>query len=104
MKITGSDFNSIYSRRINNNTVGGKVRKSEFSAILNAESTGAKDSVAISSGKNISDDEFVAALGRKISADVRSGSSLSDMRNIKEQIALGTYDININDIAKKILP
>lgn len=103
MKITGSDFNSIYSRRINNNIASSKVKKSEFSAVLNAESMGAKDSVAISSGRNMNDDEFIASLSRKISADVRSGSSLNDMRNIKEQIALGTYDINVNDIAKKIL-
>ncbi len=99
MKISGSGLSGIYSLN-KNNIRNGKLKEKSFNSALN---TVAQDSVTISGDRDMSDEEFAAALGRRISSEVRAGASAQDMSDIKQQIALGTYDINVNDIIKKII-
>ena len=100
MKIT-SDYNNLYSGRLNRSEVKGT---SNFAQELSKASSAASvDSVQISTRRTTSDDEFVKSLSSKISSEVKNGTPAEELSDIKRQIALGEYDINANEIAKKIM-
>ena len=77
-----------------------KTEKSSFQTMMSGE---INDSIQIASGKSMSDDEFIQSLSANLSNQVKAGHSALDLNDIKQQIALGEYDINASDIAKKIL-
>jgi len=74
---------------------------------------GSSDSVAksadfdkISIGKDEggrSDAQLIAALKKSIMSDLMVGASEQKLNDLRQQIALGEYDVNPSDIAKKML-
>ncbi|QAT42017.1 flagellar biosynthesis anti-sigma factor FlgM [Aminipila luticellarii] len=97
MKITGNYFNSpINKKNIPNQTGTGKVSFSE-----NLRN---RDSITISASKEqVAEAQFVDTLRSRISAEVKAGVSDEKLESLKEQIAKGEYELNANEIAKKIL-
>ncbi|MGN1349852.1 MAG: flagellar biosynthesis anti-sigma factor FlgM [Anaerovoracaceae bacterium] len=104
---SGNDFRSIMSAG-NVKTSGERngpgrtesVESAGFAETLQGKIT---DRIEISSEKNMSDEELIRRLGKIISSEVREGHSAADISNVKQQLALGEYDINPAEIAKKIL-
>lgn len=103
MKINAND-NINYRIFSNENMLrktGGK-EKAGTSSIDSTLGTARMDTVSF--GKNdMSDNEFIKKLSGDISAEVKAGKSDEYLNDIKQRIALGTYDINAGDIADKIL-
>lgn len=110
MSIVSNDMNAIYQ-----NAYLAEKRMSSFSSktentdklsgnsFQNTLNNTRTDSVSIGGSLTMSDDEFVSRLSSDISNEVKAGKSESYLNSIKQQIALGDYDINADDIAGKIL-
>ena len=104
---SGNNFRSIMSSQSvaghNSAKKTGTVGKTGSAGFSEIMSRTFSDSIQIGARKTMSDDEFVKSLGAKLSNEVRAGNSMSDINSVKQQIALGEYDINPSEIAKKIL-
>ncbi len=63
------------------------------------------DSISISQTEKpvLDDSQFINALKAQISAEVQKGSSEYKLSDLSRQVALGEYDINPADIARKIM-
>lgn len=97
MKITGNYFNS-------------PVEKKAIQKQNNVEQTAFKnqpqsvDTITISASKDtIAENQFVNALRNQLSSEVKAGTSPQEVDTISDQVAKGEYEINANEIAKKIL-
>ena len=63
------------------------------------------DKVTIGADKKtgLSDAQFVAQLKKGILAEIQAGAPEYKLDDLKQQIALDEYDVNVPDIARKIL-
>lgn len=63
------------------------------------------DKITIASSQNagISDAQFVSQLKRGILSDIQAGAPEYKLDDLRQQIALGEYDVNIPDIIRKML-
>lgn len=97
MKITGN----YYSPQVAKNNIGSKLK---------AEKPGFKqqisnmDSITINAPKGkLEETKFISALKTEISADIKTGKTPEELDAIADKISRGTYVINADEIAKKIL-
>lgn len=97
MKITGNYFAS-------------QIEKKTIQKTNNAEPTAFKgklpsvDTITISASKeSVAESQFINALKNQISSEVKVGASPQKLGSISDQVAKGEYEINANEIAKKIL-
>ena len=104
---SGNNFASVYSAASSAKSSGvnkkenvGQTDSVSFSDMI---SRGSVDSISIDSNKTSDDGDFVKALSADISNDVKAGYSPAELGAVKQQIALGEYDINAADVARKIL-
>ena len=51
----------------------------------------------------IPDEQFVSQLKKSIIAEIQAGAPEYKLDDLKQQIALDEYDVNVPDIARKIL-
>ena len=86
-----------------------KVGKTSFADVLSsaiktsgAEST-EKVADTISISATPSNDEFAEKLSAKLSSEVKQGHSAAELAELRNRIAMGTYEIDAKEIAKKIL-
>ncbi len=110
MSIVSNDMNAIYQnsylaeKRLN--AFSSKTENTDrlsghsFQSTLSNTRT---DSISIGGNGSMNDDQFISRLSSDISNEVKAGKSESYLNSIKQQIALGDYDINADDIAGKIL-
>jgi anti-sigma28 factor (negative regulator of flagellin synthesis) len=61
------------------------------------------DRITIDANQTLSDEQFIKQLSKKISDEVKAGASQAELEDLKRQIALGEYDIDVDDIVSKIL-
>jgi anti-sigma28 factor (negative regulator of flagellin synthesis) len=96
MKITGNYFNS-------------QLEKKAIQKPNNVEQTASKnqsqsvDTITISASKDTVENQFISALKNQISSEIKAGTPSQELGTISEQVAKGEYEINANEIAKKIL-
>ena len=64
-----------------------------------------RDKITIESAQPtaLSDAELVAQLKRSILNDIQAGADMHKLNDIKKQIALDAYDVNIPEVVKKIM-
>jgi len=65
----------------------------------------AGDKITIGSNQApaLSDAEFIAQLKKNILSEIQAGAPEHKLADLKQQIALDEYDVNIPDIVKKIM-
>lgn len=98
MKITGNYFASQIEKKTiqkPNNTDQAAYKNKAQSVDTITISSASKDSVA--------DNQFINALKNQISSEVKAGVSPQELNTISDQVSKGEYEINANEIAKKIL-
>jgi anti-sigma28 factor (negative regulator of flagellin synthesis) len=78
-------------------------KKTDKAGFADALSKVMSDSIQINSNQNLSDEQFIRQLSKKISDEVKAGTSQAKLDEIKRQIALGEYEIDVDDIVGKIL-
>ncbi len=99
MKITSNNYYHLQSS-INNQK---KVSQPSFSNVLNAKSKNC-DQIIISSKTNqTNSDSFTNNLTNNICEEVRTNTSDEKLESLKNEIASGTYKIDIDEIAKRML-
>lgn len=99
MKITPNNYYHLQSS-INNQK---KVSQPSFSNVLNAKSKNC-DQIIISSKTNqTNSDSFTNNLTNNICEEVRTNTSDEKLESLKNEIASGTYKIDIDEIAKRML-
>ncbi len=84
----------------------GELKKAKDPSMNKLENKKEKfDSISISqTEKPIMDDsQFMSSLKAQISAEVQRGSSEYKLSDLSRQIALGEYDINPAEVARKIM-
>lgn len=92
MKITNNNLYNLYNNNIS--------QKHSFDISKNSSKF---DTIEINSDMSISDKKFIGEVSSKISKDVRIGNSNQKIDDIKKQIEEGTYEIDINNIVKKMM-
>ena len=70
-----------------------------------APKTSAGDKITIASNQvpALTDAEFIAQLKKTILSEIQAGAPEHKLADLRQQIALDEYDINIPDIVKKIM-
>jgi len=70
-----------------------------------ASKSAARDKITITSTQShaLSDAEFMAQLKKSILSDIQAGAPEHKLSDLKQQIALDEYDINISDIVRKMM-
>jgi hypothetical protein len=63
-----------------------------------------KITIASNDKNGIPDAQFIMQLKKSILAEIQAGSPEHKLDDLKQQIALNQYDINIPDIVRKIMP
>lgn len=53
--------------------------------------------------EGLSDAQFIAQLKKGILSDIQAGASERKLDDLRQQIALGEYDVNASDVAKRIM-
>ena len=66
-------------------------------------SVGDKITIGSNQAPALSDAEFIAQLKKTILSEIQAGAPEHKLADLKQQIALDEYDINIPDIVKKIM-
>ena len=63
------------------------------------------DKLTIESSQNtaLSDAEFIAQLKKNILSEMQAGASERKLNDLKQQIALDEYDINVPEVVRKIM-
>ena len=61
-----------------------------------------KITIAASQGE-VSDAQLIAQLKKSLSAEIQAGASERKLDDLRQEIALGEYDVNIPDIIRKML-
>lgn len=71
----------------------------------NADRGSGFDQIMISRSETekVSDDQFVNMLKKQLSSEVKAGASSYALDDLQRQIALGQYDINASDIARRLI-
>lgn len=97
MKITGNYFNTQINKK---NTQG----PAETSKPVYKKLVQNRDSITINASKEqIAEAQFVNSLKSQIAAEVRTGASAEKLDCLAQHISKGEYEINANDIVKKLL-
>ena len=84
-------------------------KKQNFSKDTSASESTAKasavDKITIeqSPGAALSDAEFIAQLKKNILSEIKAGAPEHKLGDLKQQIALDEYDVNIPDIVRKLM-
>ena len=70
-----------------------------------AEKSSGRDKITIASNQSgeITDAQFIAQLKKSIISDIQAGAPEHKLNDLKQQIALDEYDVNISDIIRKIM-
>lgn len=97
--------------KIMGNYFASQIEKKAIQKPSNAEQTAYKnkaqsvDTITISSASkdSVGDSQFITALKNQISSEVKAGVSPQELNSISDQVSKGEYEINANEIAKKIL-
>jgi len=65
----------------------------------------AQDKITIESnqGLTLSDVEFVTQLKKNILAEIKAGAPEHKLIDLKQQIALNEYDVNVPEVVRKIM-
>ena len=99
MKITSNNFYSLQSSSKNQNPVS----NISFDKMMKAKNKNF-DSVIISSkDKALSPENFAGSVSKKISDDVRIPASQEKLDRLKSEIENGTYNVDIDEIAKRMM-
>lgn len=101
MKIINNNASTITNTRAySNDTI-----KDQTSASGKLKNSKNFDDIIIhyNNASDTNSDAFINDIKNKIMADVKSPAASYKLNDLKSQIALGEYQINISDIAKKIL-
>ncbi|QIB68389.1 hypothetical protein Ami103574_03235 [Aminipila butyrica] len=97
MKITGNYFNTQINKK---NTQG----SAEATKPVYKQSVQNRDSITINASKEqIAEAQFANSLKSQIAAEVRTSASAEKLDGLAQQISRGEYEINANDIVKKLL-
>ena len=62
-----------------------------------------KITIESSQGPALSDAELIAQLKKNILSDIQAGTPEHKLNDLKQQIALDEYDVNIPDIIRKLM-
>ncbi|MBN7773737.1 flagellar biosynthesis anti-sigma factor FlgM [Clostridium aminobutyricum] len=98
MKITGNYFNS----QIEKKTIQ-KPNNMEPAALKNKAQSVDTITISNASKDTIAENQFINTLRNQISSEVKASISPQELNSISDQVAKGEYEINANEIAKKIL-
>jgi len=63
------------------------------------------DTITIAANQNteVTDAQFIAQLKKMILTDIQAGAPEHKLNDLKQQIALDQYDVNIPDVVRKIM-
>jgi len=63
------------------------------------------DTITIAANPNtgVTDEQYIAQLKKNILSDINSGATAHKLTDLRQQIALGDYDVNVPDIVRKIM-
>jgi len=75
------------------------------SAVETAFKSSDYDKITIGANQknDLSDAQFIAQLKKGILAEIQAGAPEYKLEDLKQQIALDKYDVNVPDIARKML-
>lgn len=62
-----------------------------------------KITIEAKQGGDVSDAQFIAQLKKNILSDIQAGAPEHKLEDLKKQIALDEYDINIPELIKKLM-
>lgn len=88
---TGTALNKSYPSMRGKNTT--EEAKSVFQDTLTIQSEKAN---------SLSDEQFLSVTTKRIAAEVRQGASEYKLQDLRRQVALGEYDIGVNEMIRKM--
>lgn len=99
MKITSNNYYNLLSS-VNNQK---KVSQPSFSNVLNAKNKNCDQIIISSKTQQTNSDSFVENLTNSVCEEVRATTSDDKLESLKNEIASGTYRIDIDEIAKRMI-
>ena len=91
--------------KINKDVLKKQNQGKDTASFESAPKASASDKITIASNQvpALTDAEFIAQLKKNILSEIQAGAPEHKLADLKQQIALDEYDVNIPDIIKKIM-
>jgi len=99
MKITPNNFYNVQSSTNNQKNVS----QPSFASVMNTKGKNCDQIIISSKTKQVHSDSFVENLTNNISKEVRTNVSTDSIESLKNEIANGTYQVDLNEIANKMV-